>query len=341
MPKDGSDKTFPGVTSSLLAAFSAGASEHPYRYIDQDGFNDIAAVIPASWQTTISLQCSALETTASMALIRGGNPYAALAATGTEENLAFLNPPADRLHRLIPRAGNITSRSSNHSQRRRTSDIEKITRDLHKQLWAERKVNDPFAILDPELAAKHLGYSFALVENLTPVTIGKATFETAGELDRNSRSIEISRRLKNEAKRFTGAHEIGHILLHKQVFMHRDRPINISRLASPSYDKTEREADIFAAFFLMPRKLLIKEFCERFGEMINVHNLSQDFAFNLSPSNLRIVYEAAKRSLALERMLASAEYFAGHKFMSLAKRFGVSDTAMAIQLRDLGLVSRP
>lgn len=63
-------------------------------------------------------------------------------------------------------------------------------------------------------------------------------------------------------RRFTIAHEIGHLVLHSDEHLHVDEkfPIRLQRddKSSLGTDKTEVEANQFAAELLMPRDLLIR-----------------------------------------------------------------------------------
>jgi len=63
-------------------------------------------------------------------------------------------------------------------------------------------------------------------------------------------------------KRFTLAHELGHLLLHKDEKLHVDEqsPIGLrTDLSSTATDANEIEANQFAAELLMPEKFLIKD----------------------------------------------------------------------------------
>ncbi|MDZ4058092.1 MAG: ImmA/IrrE family metallo-endopeptidase [Polynucleobacter sp.] len=221
--------------------------------------------------------------------------------------------------------------------KQRIKEIETVVRRLQRELWKLSNRKDPFAVLDPALAAQYLGFSYTLEDNLTAFSVGNATHETAGIIDRRDSTIQISRRLPIAVRRFTAAHEIGHAVLHDHMTMHRDRPLDGHREERENLDLFEREADVFAALFLMPTKLLNKEFEDRFGILSGL-KITDDFAFNLSPTEPQAVFKAKQSGkLALEKMLATADYFGGHRFMSLTEQFSVSATAMAIRLRELTL----
>jgi Zn-dependent peptidase ImmA (M78 family) len=63
-------------------------------------------------------------------------------------------------------------------------------------------------------------------------------------------------------QRFTIAHEIGHMLLHKGIEVHVDRSYRINLrndISSSAVDREEIEANRFAAKLLMPEDLLIAD----------------------------------------------------------------------------------
>ncbi len=93
-------------------------------------------------------------------------------------------------------------------------------------------------------APMHLGWS-DLNQPLTPKTAPSSA----------SRQLEFG----DKVQLFTGAHEIGHLVLHEDTVMHRDRAFDGSPLQAPRAP-AERQADRFAACFLMPQKLLRERF---------------------------------------------------------------------------------
>jgi Zn-dependent peptidase ImmA (M78 family) len=101
-------------------------------------------------------------------------------------------------------------------------------------------------------------------------------------------------------KRFTIAHELGHLLLHRDEKLHVDEqsPIGLrTDLSRPATDANEIEANQFAAELLMPQSFLVKD-------LEDLSNLEAD--------------------VAIDR---------------LAKRYQVSTEAMTIRLSKLGALS--
>lgn len=223
--------------------------------------------------------------------------------------------------------------------------IQETARQLQVELWEQRadiwpaREPSPFEILDPELAAAHLGIGYALNESLGKFGSRGMQFEVAGSLDRQRRIISISRRFPSGTMRFTAAHEIGHWLLHPGEMMHRDKPVKgLETGLQYNRPEQEKEADYFATCFLMPEKLVRRTFERLFGR-----NLAFDeaAAFELSPTDFGAFLRPHQNSLSRELILANAQRFNGVRFRSMAEQFGVSPTTMAIRLRELNLTPWP
>jgi hypothetical protein len=165
--------------------------------------------------------------------------------------------------------------------------------------------------------------------------------EIAGYLDQQAGKIVIAQKFRLEWRRFTTAHEIGHVVLHLDLVVHRDRPLMGGEQANRNRPLKEREADCFAAELLMPTKLVRNAFQECFGRPLDGSRPDDALAFHFSAaSGMRI---DARKLAAMEPtnralLVARAGTFAANSFVPLHKRFKVSPTAMAIQLVDLGLV---
>lgn len=223
-----------------------------------------------------------------------------------------------------------------------TQEIEDLSRDLLGRIWRTRRnltgqANpNPIDLLKPEYAAQVLGIEYLEFDTL-PNFMGGG-FEAAGVIDRGDKRIAVATKFGYEVARFTGSHEIGHWLLHPDAVMLRERPIK--GLAPNNYrrSQTECQADIFAAYFLMPRKLVEQEFIARFGEDWPFY-FDENVAFWLgageAPALLRPRPSEKARALAL----ATARRYQGRHFNSLAETFGVSALSMAIQLEEFGFVN--
>lgn len=142
---------------------------------------------------------------------------------------------------------------------------------------------------------------------------------TLGAAFIKEREILVSDRLDgNDGPfRFTCAHELGHIILHKKVAVaFRDDQVGQDAQA----DRYERQADRFAAAFLMPIDLLVR----------GLFAVARDQKLD------------EKRSL-VELMLdtAESEWLWRYRFLPvLTKRFGVSLSAMLNRFSGLRLPDR-
>lgn len=225
----------------------------------------------------------------------------------------------------------------------RNRDIEQAAKDLlQKMYWAQNVLwpagaPSPLQMIDPEAAARKLGLRFEICDELGAFGNVSGRFEVAGVLNRHEKEILIKRRFPLPIRRFTAAHEIGHYLLHPGENLHRDRPINGIVDSQFKRPQIEREADYFAACFLVPGKMLIKAFQSRFGQYIPF-KFNDASAFALNPQDPETVLRAETGSLERFLVLASARHFDNKYFVPLHQVFNVSVTTMAIRLRELRLV---
>ncbi len=221
------------------------------------------------------------------------------------------------------------------------AEIEQKARELHKMLWKNRNKiwsetipSNPIDMLDPVVALKFIGYNCNLDETLGQFYSSGKLIEVAGTIDKSSLNVRISRRFENHIRNFTTAHELGHSLLHQTSGLHRDRPLDGTIV---SRDIIEWEADKFATFFLMPAKL-VKTTFEKFF-LTKKFLLNEETAFAFGFSDFMELKGKIKTLRQLSKMLASAEYYNGRHFVSLANQFRVSTEAMAIRLEELELLA--
>lgn len=221
----------------------------------------------------------------------------------------------------------------------RVSAIEQMVTNLQREIW-DRRVQlgvpadaRPVDVLQAKYAARVLGYAYSERSSLGWITRGKDPIVVAGLIDNSKRVIEVATDVEQRVARFTSAHEIGHAVLHAQLTgLHRDRPLTggIERR-----DRVEYEADKFAAFFLMPRKLVTEQFLLRFIQPFEL-NEQTSYALLGKPSSSTRALLPSRRHIS--RALASATQFNGRSLVSLVEYFGVSVDAMAIRLEELELV---
>lgn len=218
------------------------------------------------------------------------------------------------------------------------NEIEKLASEFQNLLWKHHEsvwglsLTSPRQILDSQtIFEKVFDYDFGEFPQIDNDDDGT---ECAGFIDQRERHVVLSNNYSQEVKNFTAAHELGHAIMHKQIVLHRDIPLDGSSVVVRT--KTEKQADKFATFFLMPKKQVVKTFYDLFGTKKLLIN--DNTSFNLirgSESDLRNKIKN-RRDFAVK--IASTEIFAGNPFKSLAKQYNVSILAMAIRLEELDLV---
>ncbi|WP_338805517.1 ImmA/IrrE family metallo-endopeptidase [Pseudomonas chlororaphis] len=217
--------------------------------------------------------------------------------------------------------------------------LRRIWRDRH-HLWTGRDIT-ALEARDPRMAALVCGFDYKILPNLGDPVFNQRGVgpRIAGLIDRQANRIAISQEFSPTVQIFTGAHEIGHLVLHTGQIMHRDRALDGRPLNEPR-SLEEREADFFAACFLMPDRLMRSAFRGLFccGERLH---FDDTVAYHLDPTDTNNLLYASEDSLERELALARCQRFNGRRFVSLADQFGVSVTAMALRIKELGLVRWP
>lgn len=227
------------------------------------------------------------------------------------------------------------------SGRIKDSDIERLVDLVKGTIWANRQKlwndnlpKDPVELLDPEIALNMIGFNVEHSESLGEFEYRGQLYDVSGQIDREGNKVTISKREPLISRRFTLAHELGHALMHHQTGLHRDPPPN--NRADYQREPLEREADKFAAYFLMPKKLVLKEFVDIF--MVEKFAITENRRYALNPSNDVKIEKHISTRRGLARHLAGASSYNGEHFQSLADRFIVSIESMAIRLEELEIV---
>lgn len=225
-------------------------------------------------------------------------------------------------------------------KRYRDQQIEEMARSIQRTLWQQRSelfggTDDPIRVLNSVKVLELYGYTVRHHKGgLGHDKQDGVMVDVAGLIDPSSKVVEISMLPSPMERLFTLAHELGHVVLGSTgAVVHRDRPLNGTRKAR---DIDERSADKFAAYFLMPAKLLRQVFGECY--LTGCFELTEETAFALRASSLDAVQAEFPTLRALSCYLTSAERYNGRVFRSLASIFNVSEVAMAIRLEELGLV---
>lgn len=238
--------------------------------------------------------------------------------------------------------GRLQSRNMNYS------NIQNEVRRLHKEIWQNKELlwpNQsllPINMLDPKVACHILGVEYLELDNLGSqiFSFRGNKFTVAGLIDRQANKIVVSNAFPKKVSRFTAAHEIGHWILHPNQVMHRDRSVDGSSTMNTSRSIEEREADYFAACFLMPARLVTEMFQKIFMTTIPMR-FNENISFLLNPNEHESLLRTGKNSLNREFALARCTSFNSSHFYSLADQFEISNAAMAIRIKELELVGWP
>jgi Zn-dependent peptidase ImmA (M78 family) len=229
-----------------------------------------------------------------------------------------------------------TGRISRHAlleKRARFFQLELWNRRL--ELWPRKSPEHPLQVLEPGVGIQSLGFELRNEATLAPYSESGKNFQTAGVVDQDSKTVMISGAFPYVQQRYTLSHELAHLLLHPRLErLHRDRPIDHPEFRK---DEVEREADLFASYFLLPAKWVIQAFEASFGRGQFV--LDQHTAFALCSTGLEDVLARCRSRRDLSLMLARAVKYNSRPIQPLAARFEVSPTAMAIRLEGLGLIA--
>lgn len=217
------------------------------------------------------------------------------------------------------------------------TDIEKTVRALQIELYNESSIKDFDSVSNAEKAFAFLGYEIKNDLSLGSFNDYDGNTETAGTVDNVKKMVWLATKFPDPVKRYTLAHELGHAILHHKTMrtLHRDRGID-SRLENSKRSKIEVQADRFAAFFLMPRLEMKRQFKARF----NSENLkiNDDVAFYIAGIGLGELKRRFRNKREISKLFASTTSYASQPFESLNTQFRVSVEAMAIQIEEFGLI---
>lgn len=128
-------------------------------------------------------------------------------------------------------------------------------------------------------------FDLNLAADLPPGMLGCISF---GE-----KTIRISEAIDHDGRRrFTVAHEIGHLVLHRSLLEASSTQTPLFAVEQgPAQDSSmEWQADFFAAALLMPREAMLQQFGEdvRRGEMIELARVASVFGVSREAARIRL-----------------------------------------------------
>lgn len=229
------------------------------------------------------------------------------------------------------------------------SSIKKQARDVLSRLYrvyyeetGQYLSPDEFFPVDlAKIISSVMSWEFEGVSDLGPDRYGQ---RLRGDCNHDEKRIRISvEGMKPGEKAFTIAHEIGHALMHKEMYRpsssssRKKRIRRVTALTETDYErKMEREADIFATEIVMPEKAVRAYFFRVFGRhsvWVGSAKARQVIsAFRMKPDSAGVSGGDAD---------GLASYFAEYReprHASMKEFFGVSRAAMSFRLRELKLV---
>mgnify|MGYP000277108606 CR=1 FL=1 len=141
-----------------------------------------------------------------------------------------------------------------------------LARKQAENLLTKFKINTP--PVDPEAIAEASGIDVVYVQ-----FAGDLDDEISGFFDFESDTIYVNKNLPANRKTFTIAHELAHAMMHKEYAKSKDY-IALPRLnVLKEKSDVEKEADVFAACLLVPKKML-----KNFSHYASIPELSRMFA---------------------------------------------------------------
>ena len=156
---------------------------------------------------------------------------------------------------------------------KRKTQIERITIDL---LNRHNYIDDMVDIAD---IVRQQNYN---------VFIDDLDNNISGYVDHENREVVLNKNETPERRRFTLAHELGHIILNSNnSIQHRDNILN-NQLDIYANDDKEVEANYFAGCILMPRNVFIREFNSIKGDIdYKIQKLAYYFGVSKLAVNVR------------------------------------------------------
>lgn len=129
-----------------------------------------------------------------------------------------------------------------------------------------------------------------IVANKLTLKVNESTFtkdNISGVINFKTKDIYVSRYDVTTRKRFSIAHEIGHFILHRDIFENKNQHITYrDNVSSLGFDINEIEANFFAATLLMPRD----EMEIRWKYSKNINYIAEYFWVSVLAAGFRLEY---------------------------------------------------
>jgi len=177
--------------------------------------------------------------------------------------------------------------------------IEKKANDLILSYQSESDWNDKMPVPVERIAQNHLGYDIEITN--------EGLFEDPdflGGIHFNDKLIQVNGSIEDHDGRysFTLAHELGHHCLHREAFKEMTSDDEIMCRDSGEKPIAERQADLFAAYLLMPKKQVMKAFTHVFGDDDKVFEMDFKRRYMLGSIAKRVIEAGLFSNVSLTAM---------------------------------------
>ncbi|MFT6334294.1 MAG: formiminotetrahydrofolate cyclodeaminase/Zn-dependent peptidase ImmA (M78 family) [Halioglobus sp.] len=219
------------------------------------------------------------------------------------------------------------------------NEIEELARNMlltmHKYqdvIWKDGRSRSPLETIDATKLLKLLEYD---CKDISSCGTNEHNEEIAGIINKDNYTVRLSKQYPKEVRNFTRSHELGHALLHTEVIQHRDRPYYMV-CNKHGRVSAEYQADKFASYFLMPKKVMKSIFIRTFGTDSLV--LNEETAYAVTNSSLGTLNKKVHNLRDWSRIVASSVMYNSSPIISMTSVFNISVEAMAIRLEELQLI---
>ena len=182
------------------------------------------------------------------------------------------------------------------------TDIEQVANDLLNDYENNSQWTLQCPIPVERIAEKHLGYRIEITDD----DIYKDA-EILGGIIFADKVIQVNGSIENHDGRysFTIAHELGHHCLHKELFQKLGiEPDAHAKMCRETGEKplSEQQADTFAAYLLMPSKLVKKAYIKAFGDTNQVFDMGYKKRHMLGSIASRVIESGGFDNVSLTAM---------------------------------------
>ena len=177
--------------------------------------------------------------------------------------------------------------------------IEKKANDLILSYQNDSEWSDEMPVPVERIAQSHLGYDIEITN--------EGLFEDPdflGGIHFDDKLIQVNGSIEDHDGRynFTIAHELGHHCLHRDTFNEMSASGEIMCRDTGEKPIAERQADMFAAFLLMPKSKIHKAFTKAFGEDETVFEMDFKKRYMLGSIAKRVIDAGSFTNVSLTAM---------------------------------------